>query len=350
LREALYKIMLGESDTKFTVAEFVRFKALFKLDNGRRVFTYMLKEYAQSVADGDVFLISPISFDMLKSLVELCLEQLDLSNGADYISGKHLLETSSLIGQLKENKQIDFIQSYIKPHKCWQNTFFWEEFFWSQTTTKYEEAFGGLSTDPQLEHDFFAKEITNFVKVIWGWGNLTADSIALFVESLAVKCGLPLEQQTLLAKSVNQFVAKVTAQPSARTRLITKASAPRAQRERLKTRARAKVEISEEPESETPRSRDWRRTVQRISSKILPDTSKSSGRSEKISSKSNLEPTAEEVMKNSAGNRPRSEIRKSHIVDKTNPGARTSRLVPFKDDVASFIDNMLGVEALTPKE
>lgn len=58
---------------------------------------------------------------------------------ADFISGKILLETSSLIGREIKGKDgtetdIEYIQTTIKPHRCWRNTFFWEEYFWGNTS------------------------------------------------------------------------------------------------------------------------------------------------------------------------------------------------------------------------
>uniref|UniRef100_A0A6B2KXV0 Uncharacterized protein n=1 Tax=Arcella intermedia TaxID=1963864 RepID=A0A6B2KXV0_9EUKA len=243
LRETLYKIMTGDSDIKLNPSDLIRFKSLFNLDNGRRVFTFMLKEYAQSVADGDVFLISDTSFSLLKTLVELCLEHLDLSNGADYISGKHLLETSSLVGKEKPNKEIDFIQVYIKPHKCWKNTFFWEEFFWSQTSTKYDEKFSGdLANDQQQEQDFFVAELTDFVKVIWGWGDMKADSVVPFMEGLGSKCGLSTDKLKQVATSIDQFINKVTKKATQRTRLITQTTAPKALRQLVQSRGQNNIQ------------------------------------------------------------------------------------------------------------
>jgi hypothetical protein len=49
----------------------------------------------------------------------------------------------------------------IKPHRCWRNTYFWEEFFWTQVSPKFEEI--NLETKEQ-EHAFFSVEIVEFGK------------------------------------------------------------------------------------------------------------------------------------------------------------------------------------------
>jgi len=370
LREVLHKIMTGDAQNKLTFNQLETLMELFKLDNGRRVFTYILKEYATGVADGDVFLLPTLSFEVLKSLVDLCLEQLDLSNSADYISGKHLLETSSLIGQLKENKEIDFIQSYIKPHKCWKNTFFWEEYFWAQVTTKYGETFSGPATETQ-EQQFYLKEILEFVKVIWGWGNMSIDSIILFVEGLAAKCGLPLEKQSQLINSVNLHLTKVSTQTAPRTRIITRSNAPRALRDRVKSRVPQHTKVGLQT---SPRSR----LLQQASNKEIPRTLTSSSNKEhpprSLTDKTIPENTSprkgarpsllratttsqvipqnqeggEETSPRSWGNsKPRGE-RNTRMVEvmTAQTAYRMAKFVSVKDDVVSFIDNILGVEAV----
>ena len=126
LRDVVTKIMISEA---VPMEELLRFKALFKLDTGRRFFTFMLKEFSEQAMEGEHFLLTSSSFDMLRVLIELILSEVDLSSGyfhyvhlhrslfltiyssADFISGKILLETSSLIGrEVKGSPDPEFLQ------------------------------------------------------------------------------------------------------------------------------------------------------------------------------------------------------------------------------------------------
>jgi len=186
-----------------TLDECLSFKNLFKLDNGRRVLCFLLKEYSELAAAGEPFLISFSSFEMLRELITLVMGYLNLSEGADFISGRLLLECASLIArESKSGGDVEFIQTMIKPHRCWRNTYFWEEYFWTQVSPKFEEI--NLETVEQ-EHAFFSVEIVEFAKRMWGWGNLSPHSINLFVETLAGKSDLSPSETNTITRMVDDF-------------------------------------------------------------------------------------------------------------------------------------------------
>eukprot|EP01127_Copromyxa_protea_P014198 TRINITY_DN3908_c0_g1_i3.p1 TRINITY_DN3908_c0_g1~~TRINITY_DN3908_c0_g1_i3.p1 ORF type:complete len:352 (-),score=102.71 TRINITY_DN3908_c0_g1_i3:43-1098(-) len=191
-----------------TLDECLSFKNLFKLDEGRRVLCFLLKEYSELAAEGEPFLISFSSFEMLRELITLVMGYLNLSEAADFISGRLLLECASLIArESKSGGEVEFIQTMIKPHRCWRNTYFWEEYFWTQVSPKFEE----ITLDStELEHAFFSVEIVEFAKRMWGWGNLSPPSIILFVESLAAKSDLTPNESNTIIRMVEDFCAQQT--------------------------------------------------------------------------------------------------------------------------------------------
>jgi len=171
-----------------------------------------LKEYVEKIEDSILWIPSS-SFDDLKILIELVLNSIDLRNGADFISGKILLETSSLVARQPKRleEEPEFVQMVIKPHKCWENTFFWQEYFWTQVTSKFSEKYGegsklgGWSSE---EKEFFEKEIVDFAKVMQGWGDLPQEKLLLFLESLADACTLEADARDRVLTGVLQFQTK----------------------------------------------------------------------------------------------------------------------------------------------
>eukprot|EP01126_Amoeba_proteus_P066222 TRINITY_DN9536_c0_g1_i5.p1 TRINITY_DN9536_c0_g1~~TRINITY_DN9536_c0_g1_i5.p1 ORF type:complete len:460 (+),score=101.67 TRINITY_DN9536_c0_g1_i5:84-1463(+) len=211
LKGCMERIILGDP---VTLDECQSFKNLFKLDNGRRVLCFLLKEYSEFGAEGGPFLISFSSFEMLKELISLVLRYLCLSDGADFISGKLLLECSSLIArESRTGGEVEFIQTMIKPHQCWRNTFFWEEYFWGQVSPKFEEV---TLESLEQEHAFFSVEIFEFVKRMWGWGSLSAHSIVLFAEALAAKSDLSPSETNTVVKLVEDWCIKQMARSAER--------------------------------------------------------------------------------------------------------------------------------------
>eukprot|EP01128_Nolandella_sp_AFSM9_P007799 TRINITY_DN438_c0_g1_i1.p1 TRINITY_DN438_c0_g1~~TRINITY_DN438_c0_g1_i1.p1 ORF type:complete len:1628 (-),score=558.16 TRINITY_DN438_c0_g1_i1:76-4959(-) len=211
LRDVMNQIML--SDAQVPMDLLLRFKNLFKIDKGRRFFTFMLKEYSEKAAEGASFLVSSSSFEALKVLIDGVLSQVDLSSGGDFISGKILLETSSLIGrEVRGSSEPEFLQIVIKPHECWQNTFFWEEYFWAQSTPKFQEIFGEMTEETENaeenEKAFFEEEIIIFVKNMYGWGNLPPSSMNLFTETLIEKTNLAEESRDRVMETIDRFQKK----------------------------------------------------------------------------------------------------------------------------------------------
>eukprot|EP01125_Pyxidicula_operculata_P011975 TRINITY_DN3925_c0_g1_i2.p1 TRINITY_DN3925_c0_g1~~TRINITY_DN3925_c0_g1_i2.p1 ORF type:complete len:1422 (-),score=336.90 TRINITY_DN3925_c0_g1_i2:51-4316(-) len=221
LREVMLKIMTGEN---VLLDDLMRFSRLFKVDSARRVFAFMLKEYTEGAEEGhkkeqqqqQPFIISPSSFDMLKVLIDYVLNSIDLRNGADFISGKILLETSSLIARQAKGgggeEPFQFIQTVIKPHKCWENTFFWQEYFWTTVTTKFSlnDESTPKSTGSEEEKIFFEKELVSFAKVMHGWGGVSIDKLLLFIESLTDQCSLGMEGRGNVLTAISEFDARET--------------------------------------------------------------------------------------------------------------------------------------------
>jgi hypothetical protein len=209
LRNVMLKIMTGENIVE---AELSAFGQLFKLDQGRRVFTFLLKEYSESPEDDGPVLLSSASFNSLKILIDLVLDSIDLRNGGDFINGKILLETSSVIGRPGPSGQPEFIQELIRSNKCWQNTFFWQEYFWAQTTAKFGDQFGEGANSSKGWNDsetaFWEKEISAFAKVMYNWGDLPFGKLLLFVESLTDATLLGLESRSRVLKTIQDFHQK----------------------------------------------------------------------------------------------------------------------------------------------
>jgi len=153
-----------------------------------------------------------VAYTQLKYLIDLVLDSIDLRNGGEFINGKILLETASVYGRVIPGADPEFIQEAIKSHKCWQNTFFWQEYFWAQTTAKFGDEFGeGADASKgwnESETAFWEKEISAFAKVMHNWGDLPFGKHLLFVESLCDATLLGLESRSRVLKNVQEFHKK----------------------------------------------------------------------------------------------------------------------------------------------
>jgi hypothetical protein len=200
LTTCLESLMLGEP----CIPEaHTAFKGLFKLDTGRRLLCFTLHEASNGCEPGEPFLMNLGSFEILKYMLQDVMNNLNLSDGSDQISGRLLLECSLLIGrESRKGKEPELLQSVIKPHRLWLNTYFWEEYFWTQVTPKFEELNIESKTD---ECAFFKVEIVEFAKRMLGWGNLGVYAVSLFVESLSGKCDLDEATKNALVKEIEAY-------------------------------------------------------------------------------------------------------------------------------------------------
>lgn len=64
---------------------------VFKDDAGRRIFAHMLREYIVDLG-GKPVEITKHSYDVVSVLITRALSEMNLDNGADFISGKYFLQ------------------------------------------------------------------------------------------------------------------------------------------------------------------------------------------------------------------------------------------------------------------
>jgi len=179
---------------------------------------FSLHESSAECTAAEPFLMPLASFEILKWMLQDVMNNLNLSDGSDQISGRLLLECSSLIArESKKGKEPESLQVHIKPHRVWLNTYFWEEYFWVQTTPKFEE----LNPETKDDEDaFFKVEIVEFAKGMFGWGNLGIYAIGLFVESLCDKVGLG-DISSSLVKEVEAYCSVLQTSEKKQTKAIT---------------------------------------------------------------------------------------------------------------------------------
>jgi hypothetical protein len=88
------------------------FDVVMQNDNGRRIFTYLLQEFAQNSKTKTTEL-STFAFEILTYLCMQLLNKLELNTGGDYICGKMLCSASSLIYTKSIDKEEFFLQVYF---------------------------------------------------------------------------------------------------------------------------------------------------------------------------------------------------------------------------------------------
>jgi len=196
--KAHMKMVLDPNELNGSTSEDIQeLKDIFKIDSGRRIFANELEGYTQGKAKE----VSESNFDLILFLINFALNELNLSNGADFISGKLLLSSSWNIyrknrGKNKNVSPKEFIGDFIRTHPLWQNMEFWNEYFWDSASHKYSN----LLND-QHETVFLEKYLKKFAKIMEKQGNVDVDSIIKLcsdiIKSLEIENNV---RETLMSK------------------------------------------------------------------------------------------------------------------------------------------------------
>eukprot|EP01120_Amphizonella_sp_Union-15-10_P001571 TRINITY_DN11729_c0_g1_i1.p1 TRINITY_DN11729_c0_g1~~TRINITY_DN11729_c0_g1_i1.p1 ORF type:complete len:245 (-),score=45.31 TRINITY_DN11729_c0_g1_i1:59-793(-) len=190
LLDSLLKLLQSLLRSESVECDVTKYESLFRKDSGRRIFVHMLHQSLVLRQDQNVVL-AKIPFQQILSLITLALTEMHISNPADYISAKALMECStSIIWTTKEKKKHvnHMIKDYINQHVIWQNLNFWEEYFWDKTS----QSFSTVKSKPIEEQiTFMAKLLKDFGRNMIGWGNLPLETLSLFLTDMAKKNGLP---------------------------------------------------------------------------------------------------------------------------------------------------------------
>eukprot|EP01126_Amoeba_proteus_P051363 TRINITY_DN6128_c0_g1_i27.p1 TRINITY_DN6128_c0_g1~~TRINITY_DN6128_c0_g1_i27.p1 ORF type:complete len:322 (+),score=70.87 TRINITY_DN6128_c0_g1_i27:396-1361(+) len=210
LLEALKKAMAELMDSKKVVDEEAvqNCKKVFVDDSGRRLFTHLLE--AELENNKGTKELRPATFELLLFLISACLNTLHLKNPADYICGKIIFETSGKFFRRKVTKlhgkdkdSLEFIKPFIQDHFVWQNLFFWEEYFWDSVAQSFSDQFGQTTEFKSIHKEFIKNKLTDFYKVMEGWGRLPLDSIALLAENIATDCELDNSQIDWVVQTIS---------------------------------------------------------------------------------------------------------------------------------------------------
>jgi len=130
---------------------------------------------------------------------------LDLRNGADYISAKIVVETA---GRIYRNVSgvPEYILTYTKNLFVWQDLFFWTDYFWDITAKEIQkrvDEIGILGEVYSLQQKAFLKvQIEQFGAFLCGWGDLPLETRVMFCENIAEEAGLTKEQVASITDSL----------------------------------------------------------------------------------------------------------------------------------------------------
>eukprot|EP01125_Pyxidicula_operculata_P016913 TRINITY_DN5869_c0_g2_i1.p2 TRINITY_DN5869_c0_g2~~TRINITY_DN5869_c0_g2_i1.p2 ORF type:complete len:765 (-),score=298.59 TRINITY_DN5869_c0_g2_i1:183-2477(-) len=218
------------------IEDVLEIKDVFKHDSGRRMFTHMLRGFAEK--DGKIAKIElkDSAYQVILYMVNLTLVELDLQNGADYISGKIIQELSRklyyILATTEETGKIVskpvFLEENIKEHVIWQSLFFWEEYFFDSIAHSFQKNFGDndekqSSEYNQKEKEFFKESLKKFAKKMQGWGKLPNESIEFFVGNIADTIGMDEEQKNSVISSLSKvkFTDKIAMKFGKKVRMST---------------------------------------------------------------------------------------------------------------------------------
>eukprot|EP01130_Rhizamoeba_saxonica_P012494 TRINITY_DN526_c0_g1_i3.p1 TRINITY_DN526_c0_g1~~TRINITY_DN526_c0_g1_i3.p1 ORF type:complete len:605 (+),score=165.61 TRINITY_DN526_c0_g1_i3:378-2192(+) len=173
-------------------------KDIFKNDQGRRIFSHVLHDLIINQRNGKPVEISNSSFLFLLFLINTALNNLEITNGADYISAKLLHEVTGLIFRKFKGKR-EFMHVFIKEHFIWLNLRYWKEKFWDNASSK----FGKISDETGLSKkskQFLVKEVKRFAVDVIQWG-IPHHTVHLLCEEIIEEFDLhPRKEQELMDK------------------------------------------------------------------------------------------------------------------------------------------------------
>eukprot|EP01125_Pyxidicula_operculata_P011082 TRINITY_DN3619_c0_g1_i1.p1 TRINITY_DN3619_c0_g1~~TRINITY_DN3619_c0_g1_i1.p1 ORF type:complete len:865 (-),score=215.85 TRINITY_DN3619_c0_g1_i1:74-2668(-) len=205
LNTLIRRILSGvKSDFDFTSA--ANYKNLLTVDTGRRLFVHLLRRHMGTRTE---VAITDDSMDALLFLVNLCLSEMSLSGGADFITAQGILDVSPKIKTKKlDSKKKPFLEEltvYIKDHQIWKDNSFWEDYFWHQILHMPEFKKIGVDGFNKPQQKIIASQKTGvpaFVrKQMWGWGSTKIEDLQEFSARIGDQAGLNPE---LLEKMQNK--------------------------------------------------------------------------------------------------------------------------------------------------
>jgi len=130
------------------------------------------------------------SFEVLLFLFSLTLKKLDLKNGADYISGKMILELGPYF--YRKDLKEDNIEYRVKDDPIWLCLNFWEEYFWDTIAVNFKN-FMPDSSDAdfsQKEKLFLKRQLSKFSGTMLKADKIATEIVEQFVEYMAHTIGL----------------------------------------------------------------------------------------------------------------------------------------------------------------
>jgi len=157
---------------------------ILKTELGGRLFTQMLSQHflTGSYVKPCSHNLSDAAFLRVLFLANNLLSVLDVTNPADYISCKVLLQISRVVYHEVENGK-ETMERLLQSH-YFQNVEFWEEYFWDVISNKYQKKFGDISEDySKKEKEWLLKKMASFLTVLQDRG-LPKDTLADLTKKL----------------------------------------------------------------------------------------------------------------------------------------------------------------------
>eukprot|EP00028_Trichosphaerium_sp_Am-I-7-wt_P013061 CAMPEP_0168509086 /NCGR_PEP_ID=MMETSP0405-20121227/544_1 /TAXON_ID=498012 /ORGANISM="Trichosphaerium sp, Strain Am-I-7 wt" /LENGTH=329 /DNA_ID=CAMNT_0008526433 /DNA_START=603 /DNA_END=1592 /DNA_ORIENTATION=+ len=178
-------------------------RGLLKTDAGRRCLAFLLREHFKTVASVK---LSNTSFESMLVIYKLSLDEIHISNGADYISAKLLRELSFRIYRQKRNTS-EYLKERIKGHFIFMHLGFWEEYFCDDLAKAYSKAFVQYAKQTKASTDehnvFLARQLEKFVLQMFGWGKIPVATLHHFVSQMADKFDLPDDYVSQIEDAIN---------------------------------------------------------------------------------------------------------------------------------------------------
>eukprot|EP01125_Pyxidicula_operculata_P013117 TRINITY_DN4340_c0_g1_i2.p1 TRINITY_DN4340_c0_g1~~TRINITY_DN4340_c0_g1_i2.p1 ORF type:complete len:1104 (-),score=238.96 TRINITY_DN4340_c0_g1_i2:414-3725(-) len=196
-----------------------KFAKKFKLDSVRRFFANFLRESIWSGGQGNEVKIEKSSFETIAFFIKVALDEMDLTNGADAICGRYILQASYFVVK-KALIGGEYLHDVIKSHPKWKNLTFWDEYFWDKVSKNLPKDFDdGASKDTSSwisasplqdqfdEQGFLEKELDELAKGMLGWGKYDRKSVVEFYTYMAIKIQM---DESKLKDSVKKLKATLS--------------------------------------------------------------------------------------------------------------------------------------------
>eukprot|EP01129_Flabellula_baltica_P003560 TRINITY_DN13316_c0_g1_i1.p1 TRINITY_DN13316_c0_g1~~TRINITY_DN13316_c0_g1_i1.p1 ORF type:complete len:652 (+),score=169.69 TRINITY_DN13316_c0_g1_i1:43-1998(+) len=180
-------------------------KDIFQKDSGRRIFANEL----HNVVGEKELKIDESSFEFVLFLVMCCLNEMNLQNGADFITAKLILDSSTMISRKVISKKERIIDA-VRIHPIWQNLGFWTEYFWDKASQKYSAL---VTADGQKKKavGFLKKHISRYTVEMWEMGNVNPDIISDFASEVIYGIeDLNIDKKNKLMQKTSELINKLS--------------------------------------------------------------------------------------------------------------------------------------------